>query len=87
MTGAVERNAVGAKTRDAMMLGALVKRIAAGIVGNHGAQVLHAEIIGPGNRNIDAVDHILQVLVVKVSVTHNVSPINHAIDEAYASSF
>ena len=36
MAGAIERNAVGPETSDALVLGVFVKRIAAGVVREHG---------------------------------------------------
>ena len=40
VAGAVQRNAVGAEARDALVLGVLVEGIAAGVVRDDGAQVL-----------------------------------------------
>ena len=51
----VHRHPVGAEPGDAVVLRALVEEIAPGGLVDHRAQLLHPQVVGPGDRHVHAV--------------------------------
>ncbi len=75
--GPLHGNAVGPEADDPVVFRAFVKEVAPGGVVGHGAQVLHPQVVGPGDGHVDAVDHILSLFLVKVSTFHGGCPLLH----------
>jgi len=70
VAGAVHRHAVGAEAGDAVVFRRIQPRVAARRVVEHAAHPLGADVVGPGDRHVHPVDHVLPGLVVKMTVTH-----------------
>ena len=72
MPRTVERHAVRTETCDALVLGLFVEGVPAGVVREHGAQVLDPDVVCPGNRNVGTFDDIFAIGVVEVAVAHGI---------------
>lgn len=82
MTGPIQWNPVGAEPGDTTGLGVLVIGVAAAVVRHHGAQVLAAEVVGPGDRDVGALDDVLIARGVEVAVTHRGGPFSQGRGQA-----
>ena len=71
----IERHVVVAVAREAAQAGVAIKGVAAGGVGDDSEIGLAAEVIDPGQRRVGLGDHVLAVVVVKISVLHPKPPI------------
>ena len=67
---AVHGHPVGAEPGDPVVLRALVEQIAPGGVVDHGAKLLHPQVVGPGHGHVHPVDDIFPPLHVKMSILH-----------------
>ena len=70
MPGTVHGHSVWPEACDPVILRRPVKHIAARRVIHDGAQILHTNVIRPGNRQVHTIDHIFPLLIVKMSVSH-----------------
>ena len=70
MSGAVHGNPIGPEPGDPVVFRGLVEQVTSGGVVEHAVQILQADVVGPGDRQIHPVDDILPVLIVKISITH-----------------
>lgn len=66
----VHRDTVSAKTADAVIFRAFVKRISSCRVIKNRGKVLHPQIIRPGRGNVHPVNDIFPFFVIKISVSH-----------------
>ena len=74
VTRPVERHAVRSEAGDAVMFGGAVKRVAAGVLRDHGAQVPDAQVIRPGDRDIRPLDHVFAIFVIEITIAHGCLP-------------
>ncbi len=74
MPGAVHGYAVGPEAGDPVVFRALVKEIAPGGVVDHGAQVLHAQVIRPGDGHVHPVNDIFVVFGQSVRISWEPPP-------------
>ena len=70
----VHGDPVGPEAGDPVVLGAPAEEVAPGGVVDHGAQLLHPQIVGPGDGHVHPVDDIFPLLLVKVSILHGSCP-------------
>jgi hypothetical protein len=70
VAGPVHGYAVGAETGNPVEFGAFVKKVAPRGMVKNAAKVPYADVIGPGNRDIDPVYYIFSRILVKISVFH-----------------
>ena len=72
--GKIEGHAVGPEAGDAVVLGRIQPAVAPGVVGNHRAHALGAQVVGHGKGSVGPVDDIFPGRIVKIAVSHGQVP-------------